>query len=133
MMIYISYFGRINAIKAADKNAVFCAVCGGVPDWYNGNWCKKVAPRWVWWKEWHDKYAGKYESEESKTFYIEKYNNTVLDKLCRNDIVDELKTIANGKNLYLLCFETPEKFCHRHLLADWLNEILDVKIVEWNP
>ena len=131
-MIYTSYFGKINNIYTVDTSAVFCAICGKCPEWYKGNWYKKVAPKWQWWKYWHDTYAGKYESEESKSYYMSAYKKTVLDVLDKRMVIDELNSIANGKNLYLLCFETPEKFCHRHLLANWLNDGLNEKIVEWD-
>jgi len=34
-----------------------------------------------------------------------------------------------GDNVVLLCFETPDKFCHRHLVATWLNaaKVADVR------
>ena len=33
-----------------------------------------------------------------------------------------------GKDIILLCYETPEKFCHRHSVAKWLNEKLNLNI-----
>lgn len=131
-MTYTSYFGKMKEIHAIDATAVFCAICGGIPSWYEGQWYKKVAPKWIWWKQWHNAYAGNYDSEESKSYYMSAYKKTVLDALDKRMVIDELNSITNGKNLYLLCFETPEKFCHRHLLADWLNASLDEKIVEWS-
>jgi uncharacterized protein (DUF488 family) len=35
-----------------------------------------------------------------------------------------------GEDAILLCWESPEKFCHRHLVADWLSKKLDIKITE---
>ena len=131
-MIYTSYFGKMKAIQAADRTAVFCAVCGGLPTWFDGSWYRKVAPKWSWWKWWHDTYVGHYETKESVDYYTACYTNTVLDKLCRSIVIEELRDIADGNNLYLLCFEPPDKFCHRHLLADWLNAALDEKIIEWS-
>lgn len=116
----------------ADKTAVFCAVCGRLPDWFDGSWYRKAAPKLSWWKWWHDVYAGHYESEEAKNYYTACYKNTVLDRLCKSTVIEELRDIADGNNLYLLCFETSEKFCYRHLLADWLNTALDEKIIEWS-
>lgn len=131
-MTYTSYFDKMNSIYTADNSAVFCAICGKCPEWYEGNWYRKVAPKWQWWKLWHDTYAGHYESEEAKNYYTACYKNTVLDRLCKSIVIEELNSIAHGNNLYLLCFETPDKFCHRHLLANWLNDGLNEKIVEWN-
>ena len=40
------------------------------------------------------------------------------------------------RNVTLLCYETPEKFCHRHLVAEWLNngkdrDVLARPVLEW--
>jgi uncharacterized protein (DUF488 family) len=31
------------------------------------------------------------------------------------------------KNVVLLCWESPDSFCHRHILADYLNDHMDLK------
>jgi uncharacterized protein (DUF488 family) len=31
----------------------------------------------------------------------------------------------------MLCYEKPEDFCHRHILADFLNEKLNLDIKEY--
>ena len=131
-MTYTSYFERMNAIQTVDPNAVFIAICGGIPSWYDGKWYKKVAPKWTWWKYWHDTYVGHYETKEAIDYYTACYKNTVLDVLDKHVIANDIRTLAQDNNAYLLCFETPDKFCHRHLLADWLDESLGYKINEWD-
>ena len=131
-MIYTSYFGKMKALQAADRTAVFCAVCGGLPTWFDGSWYRKVAPKLSWWKWWHDTYVGHYESEEAKNYYTACYKNTVLDKLCKSIVIEEHRDIADRNNLYLLYIEPTEKFYNSHLLADWLNTALDEKIIEWS-
>lgn len=135
-MIYTSYFGKVKAISKADPSAVFVAVCGGLPSYFkespNARWLKSVAPKWKWWSEWHDKFKGSYESEESKAFYVEQYKTTVLDNLDPLEVITWLTDgVQDGTNIYLLCYEIPEKFCHRHLLAEWLNLKLGTDIREW--
>lgn len=78
-------------------------------------------------------YVGHYESKEAIDYYTACYKNTVLDKLYKSIVIEELRDIAGENNLYLLCYEIPKKFCHRHLLADWLNGALDKKNnrMEW--
>ena len=54
------------------------------------------------------------ETHDEKGYTID-YNNYLrsLDpKIVENDL----------KNRIILCFESPEKFCHRHLVAKWLND-----------
>lgn len=130
-MIFTSYFAKMKAIKAADPNAVFIAICGGLPEWYEGSWYRKVAPKWKWWKWWHDTYAGHYETKEAADYYTACYKNTVLSALSREKVLSEIEQIADRSNAYLLCYEAPNKFCHRQLLAAWLNENTENKIVEW--
>lgn len=45
----------------------------------------------------------------------------MLNKLDINDVYRDLQKLSNGKDIVLLCYETPEKFCHRHLVSKWLT------------
>ena len=92
---------------------------------------RKVAPRRAWWSEWHEKFKDDYESDESKAWYDEKYRSTVLDVLDPAGILSEIKEFAGGSNAYLLCYETPEKFCHRHILTSWFNLSINAGVEEW--
>ena len=40
-----------------------------------------------------------------------------IDPFCRKDVV-------------LLCYEKPPQFCHRHLVAKWLEKELNIKVEE---
>ena len=92
------------------------------PDWYKGKTYKKLAPKYSWWKEWHDK-------KLSEEWYTEKYNETVLNSLEPLTVINAIQTF--GKNVVLLCFETPEKFCHRHIVAQWLKEKANIDVQEY--
>ena len=128
--IYTSYFGNMKAISKADPNAVFVAVCGGLPEWYKGSWYRKVAPKWDWWNEWHEKFAEDLNSTESIAWYTAKYNETVLSKLDKKAVAEEILSFApNGENIYLLCYEKFGNFCHRNLLAMWLKP--ELECMEW--
>ena len=58
--------------------------------------------------------------------YTERFNAEILAKCDAQSIYDnELAHNAKirGKDkVVLLCYESAEKFCHRHLVADWLND-----------
>ena len=47
------------------------------------------------------------------------------------DFVNRLEFISNGNDVALCCFEEPDKFCHRHLIAEWLNETLNLDVQEY--
>ena len=132
--VYTSYFGNMRAISKADPTAMFVAVCGGLPTFYtvgpNTKWLRKVAPRWNWWNEWHEKFAEYPNSAESIAWYTAKYNETVLDKLDKKAVAEEILSFApNGGNIYLLCYEKFGNFCHRNLLALWLKP--ELECMEW--
>ena len=44
-----------------------------------------------------------------------------LAELNPSGVVCDLAKISDGGDVVLLCFEKPEKFCHRHLVADWFR------------
>ncbi len=117
-MIYTGYWAKIKEYEANGLTPV--GISGWSPDGYNGKTYKKLAPKYVWWREWHDKHL-------STQWYITQYQNTVLNQLNPVSVVKDLQKM--GDNVVLLCFETPDKFCHRHLVATWLNaaKVADVR------
>jgi uncharacterized protein (DUF488 family) len=46
-------------------------------------------------------------------------------------VIKQLERIAKDRPIALMCYEKVGDFCHRHLVADWLNENgLEVKELE---
>lgn len=64
--------------------------------------------------------------EENQNDYIEKFYNKVLKQLSPSEIYSSV-----GENAVLLCFEKPTEFCHRFLVASWLELNLGVEIDEY--
>jgi len=110
---YYSVAGNLN-------NAV--SIAGRAPTWYKGREYKKLAPKYWFFKKYKDPSDEHYKDEE---YYIEQFYKEVLDNLDPQKIYEEL-----GKDSVILCWETPEKFCHRHLVAEWLSKNLGIKIEE---
>lgn len=57
--------------------------------------------------------------------YENLYNERILSTKSRTHVLVDLDRIAinQGKDkLVLMCYESPEKFCHRHIVAKWLGE-----------
>ena len=117
-MIYTSYFAKLNKIP---DTVIPISICGKAPAWYKGLEYKKLAPKYDFfmkWKETHD-----------NDYYIKCFNEQILNKLNWLEVYDELYALADtiGKPHYdicLICYEKPSDFCHRHLVADWLNQHL---------
>ena len=51
--------------------------------------------------------------------YTKKFNS-YLYSLDPEVIVDKLNNLSGGRDIVLLCYETPDKFCHRQLVSSWL-------------
>jgi len=37
-----------------------------------------------------------------------------------------LEQISQGRDIILCCYEKPEDFCHRKILADWLSDVVEL-------
>jgi uncharacterized protein (DUF488 family) len=124
-MIYTSYFDCFGKLHTADSNLVFVSIAGKTPNHFNDNEIlkyPKLAPKRDWWDIWFMRYHENLESQDSRKFYIEKYYETVLNKLEPHKVKSELLELSNGQNVVLMCFETPDKFCHRHIVSDWFRK-----------
>ena len=63
--------------------------------------------------------------KEAKKRFTERYKTEVLANL------DPMKVWKDiGNKAILLCYEGPTEFCHRHIVAEWLAEKLEMTIEE---
>ena len=119
-MIYTGYFSKT---KEYEQNGLIpVGISGKIPDGFTGLRYQKLAPKYDWWKRWRDE-------KLSDQWFKERYYETVLNQLDPFVVVQELQSF--GENVVLLCYETPEKFCHRHLVAEWLNNKVGTEIYEF--
>jgi hypothetical protein len=95
-----------------NPNAV--GISQGVPKWFQGRIYKKVAPPWsiIRWPE--SRYTPAYME--------------ILSKLDPQQVYEAL-----DENSILLCYEKPGEFCHRRLLAKWLEDSLGIEVPEFEP
>ncbi len=116
--MYTGYFAKLRTYEKAGLIPI--AICGGIPNWYKGLWYKKLAPKWSFFNEWKNGT----EHKGDNNYYVQHFYNEVLDKLSILQVIEDLQRIANTKDTHkiiLLCYEKPEDFCHRHLVADWFT------------
>ena len=107
------YTGRFSEVKKYEQAGFIpVSIAGYAPDYYKGIEFKTLAPKYSWWKQWHDHHL-------SDDWYKERYQETVLDRLNPKIIANRLKSF--GDNVVLLCYEKTGEFCHRQLVADWLR------------
>lgn len=119
MRIYTSYFGNIRRLPT---DLVCISICGKAPNWYEGLQYKVVAPKYKFFMEWKE--------NKDNDFYIEHFNKEVLDMLSVKKVYDDLEKMTKGRDCVLLCYERPEDFCHRHLVAKWLEDNLNISVIE---
>ena len=117
MIIYTSYFANL---KNLPENVVPISICGKAPSWYKGLQYKKLAPKYQFFMEWKE--------NKDNNFYIEHFKAEVLDSLNIENVIKELLKLIGDetKTICLVCYEKPTDFCHRHLVADWLNNLSNV-------
>ena len=106
-----SYFAK----SGKHPNAV--SIAGKAPDGFKGRQYKILAPK-IW-------FFKKYKLDGDVDYYTEQYNAEVLDQLDPKEVLRDL-----GEDAVILCWEKPGQFCHRRLVAQWLNEKLGLDIKE---
>lgn len=115
MKIYTSYFANIRKIPL---NFSLFSIAGKTPDWFPGERLTMFAPKYYWWNEWHSTFKDDLESDKSIKFYKTMYNETVLSKI--DPLLMKEMFYKMEKTPCLMCYEGPGKFCHRHLVSDFL-------------
>ncbi|MBR3162396.1 MAG: hypothetical protein IKF19_06675 [Bacilli bacterium] len=90
---------------------------------YNGYCYLKLAPLESFFRIWRNN-IGKLSKKENNEYYIKEYYNNILKNL---DPKEVYKVINNS---ILLCYEDNNEFCHRHIVAAWLEYYLDIAIFE---
>lgn len=126
-MIYTTYFANL---KNLPDNIIPVSIAGKSPEWYHGLEYKKLAPKYSFWKVWKE--------NQDNQYYIDHYYSDVLSGLTQMEVIKELTILLQAKvnrvlhhpldsnlnqyHIALVCYESPEKFCHRHLVSEWLEK-----------
>jgi len=93
-----------------------------VPDWYEGVWLKSLAPG--------TDMVGKIK-KGSENYNQRKYTREYLDLLKARNIDPQNLIDSMPDGTLLLCYESPGVFCHRRVLADWVERHTGFVIEEW--
>lgn len=108
MKIYTSYFGKK---KELEKNGITIVnIALYPPRWFRCSSIKEVAPSYSILKNTKD-------DEE----YTQRYKAEILSKVSPEQLLNTIASLSNGHDIALCCYEKPNEFCHRHLIADFLN------------
>ena len=124
-MIYTSNFSTW-VLHKLPKGARAISIAGRAPDWYTGEQYKILAPKYWFYK--------KYKEDGDSNYYTLMYNTEVLGGLNAREVIQILCNLVGygwyyhnihrdkDRHIVLLCYEKPDDFCHRHLVAEWLTE-----------
>lgn len=120
MKIYTSYFANL---KNLEKEDIFpIAICCYSPKWFNGPNLGSIAPTpdiLEKCKSSHAEYEKRYKTEVLSIF---KDISTLINRI---------SYISGGKDVALCCYEKPSDFCHRHIVAKWLEEQAGIEVKEF--
>jgi len=109
-MIFTSNF------KVAGHLPQAVAISQGIPRGWQGKRYKPLAPPWNLVKM------------TDNAQFIRLYKAQVLDRLDAAQVLRDL----GGDNLILICWEAPGEFCHRRVVAAWLQKELGLVVEEFN-
>ena len=112
--IYPGYYANLRKYLAGGCTPIGISV--GTPEYLKGNpiitYMRRLAPSYALLRV------------EDEAEYTRRFKAEVLGCLDYRHIVNEIcaKATAMGRSkAILLCYEKPPKFCHRSLVAEWLN------------
>jgi hypothetical protein len=110
MKLFTSNF----ATSARDLNAV--AISRGVPVWFKGKKYPALAP---------EAWMIKKDCPLSEVEWTAEYHKRILSKLNAKKVLKDL-----GSGSVLLCWEKPGEFCHRRIVAAWLEKETGIECPE---
>lgn len=121
MRIWTTYYANL---KNLPEYILPVSIAGWAPKGWDGEEYKKVAPKKSWFWE--------YKKTGDQEFYVTKYYETVLLGLSKESVVKDLENVLSRhpecSEVALVCYEKSSDFCHRHILAAWLE---NYNIKEW--
>ena len=115
MKIFTSYFA--NAAKLQKAGIIPISISLWPPKWYTGLRMPILAPekRYLNWPE--KTYRPEYEKK--------------LDQMDPKEVLRNIIQLSGGKDVALCCYEKPDEFCHRHIVAEWLQRETGKEITEF--
>ena len=127
MTFATSYYANMKNIP---KDSIKVSISGDIPDYLKetvDEWDRRFAPNWSLFKEYKDSPEGLTRELQ----YIKRFKTEVL---IENDITEIIKDWGDKHGLnqkyVLLCYETPEDFCHRHIVAEALESKYGIEVPE---
>jgi len=119
MQIFTSYFANL---KKLPPDTVPISIALKTPAWFSGMRYAPLAPTGEILSSW--------KVHRDNNLYLRQYNQTVLSRLDPMKVRKDLERLSGEKEVFLLCYERPEDFCHRHRVAEWFS-LCGIPVREW--
>lgn len=125
-MIYTSYFAKARNLDRSKY--IFCSIARYNPSWFEVDYhLIKLSPLP------HILKGIKEEGWTTSDYMVAYWRQLAYDDPI--DIFDAVKSLQDlseeeGKDVLLLCYETPDQFCHRKLLTSLIRDVTGVNITE---
>ena len=135
-----TYYANLNKIDMSKYTPVAISGDAGKLVGFEGMALRELSP-YPFFKKWktiEDKIDDMYDAGEislneyrdyknlNQNSYIKQFYQKVLKKLDPHEVYSKL-----GENAVLVCFEKPTEFCHRFLVAGWLEYNLNMEVNEF--
>lgn len=111
-MIYTSYFANLKNIP---ETVTPIAICRFPPKSWYGSRAYSLMPTLKALKDYQD--TG--DEEVFRKRYFEGIDGLDAKRLAK--VLEQMNPNSDTHDVVLVCYEGPEKFCHRHLVAEWFN------------
>jgi len=113
-----SYFAKYRGDKG-------CNIAAWPIKGFTGMLYPKLYPYWSFFSAYKDTMSQTPENFlQAQEAYTKEYYRMVLDRLDPKQVYNELKGYV------LLCYEKPGDFCHRRLVADWIEKSIGIEVPE---
>ena len=120
-MFYTGYYALLKKYK--DNGLFTVGISGSVPPFYEGARILEFAPRKEMFNRWKNGEIDNFRYHEEYVKY--------LDSLDKKDVRETLNELKEHGDVIFLCYEKSGVFCHRHILADWLENNFGEKVDEY--
>ena len=106
----------------------------GYPHCKDSKYIKNLAPMIKWWWPWHQSLTP-YNKKTAQKFYTKYYITQILNKLSPQVAYEEFVKLGNGLPVIICCEGEQQEylFCHRHLIAQWLQENIPELVISEFP
>lgn len=121
MKIYTSCYANLRNIP---DTITPVSIARFSPKWFAGHKMKSLAPpkKLLW-----DAKAGRITDKEYTALFMEELKKAYTPEI----LYENLEKDFNGKDIVLLCYEKKGVFCHRRLVAEWIEKGVGMEVVEW--